>query len=206
MSDAQYWSSVRALVDSSRIVIDRPKGSVHGRHGEWIYPLDYGYLEGTTSGDGQGIDVWVGSVEPRTVTGIVCTIDPAKRDAENQGPARVLAGGTGGNRLAPQAGGPRGAPPVPSGCRVIAINGGSMHRQTTGPAPVERPGTALTRRAFGQALGFTAIAGLQGGPLEGAATAANETGPGTASAGELCDMSAVELPHASAARTCRRER
>ena len=81
MSHGEFWSTLQALVASSQVVIDRPKGSAHGSP-EWIYPLDYGYLDGTMSGDGEGIDVWIGSVEPRMVTAIVCTVDPAKRDAE----------------------------------------------------------------------------------------------------------------------------
>jgi inorganic pyrophosphatase len=47
-----------------------------------IYPYDYGYLENTQAGDGQGIDVWVGSLPDKALTAVVCTIDLAKRDAE----------------------------------------------------------------------------------------------------------------------------
>lgn len=47
-----------------------------------IYPLDYGYLENTSAGDGDGIDVWVGSIHNKTLTGILCTFDRLKRDAE----------------------------------------------------------------------------------------------------------------------------
>ena len=49
---------------------------------EAIYPVAYGYLKGTTAGDGEGIDVWVGSLTPGTITGVVCTVDMRKRDAE----------------------------------------------------------------------------------------------------------------------------
>ncbi|MGQ9779478.1 MAG: hypothetical protein ACUVRM_06335 [Bacillota bacterium] len=44
--------------------------------------MDYGYLEGTSAGDGGGIDVWLGSMGLRRVTGIICTVDGKKRDAE----------------------------------------------------------------------------------------------------------------------------
>ena len=47
-----------------------------------VYPLDYGYLEQTVSGDGEGVDVWLGASGNRQVTGAVCTIDLAKRDVE----------------------------------------------------------------------------------------------------------------------------
>ena len=54
-----------------------------------VYPLDYGFLEDTTSSDGGGIDVWIGSLDTvvdkqntKTLTGILCTFDTLKRDAE----------------------------------------------------------------------------------------------------------------------------
>ncbi len=55
--------------------LDRQKGSVHPR-----YPLDYGYLSGTRSGD--GIDVWIGSLPVQTLAGIICALYLQKRDAE----------------------------------------------------------------------------------------------------------------------------
>ena len=77
------------LLTTSVIVIDRPKGSTHPRYGEAIYPLDYGYLENTTSSDGSGIDVWIGSLNSvidqgstKILTGILCTFDTLKRDVE----------------------------------------------------------------------------------------------------------------------------
>jgi inorganic pyrophosphatase len=68
-------------------VVDRPKGSPHPRHKSFQYPLDYGYLQGTRSPDGDGLDVWIGSLARQalaghTVTGIIATLDLGKRDAE----------------------------------------------------------------------------------------------------------------------------
>ena len=77
-----FWTDVDSLVASSRVVIDRPLGSGHPRSPEHIYPLDYGYLDGTVSGDGQGIDVWLGSSGDRRVTAVLSTIDLGKRDIE----------------------------------------------------------------------------------------------------------------------------
>ena len=70
------------LVDSSSIVLDRPQGSAHPRYPDMIYPLDYGYLENTSAADGGGIDLWIGSGGGKTLTGILCTFDRLKRDAE----------------------------------------------------------------------------------------------------------------------------
>jgi inorganic pyrophosphatase len=78
----KFWAAAEQLVATSVIVIDRPKGSTHPRIPEAIYPVAYGYLEGTSAGDGEGIDVWVGSVTPPTLTGVVCTFDLSKRNAE----------------------------------------------------------------------------------------------------------------------------
>ena len=49
------------LVNTSEIVTDRPKGSALPGFPDFIYRVDYGYLKNTTSMDGAGIDVWVGS-------------------------------------------------------------------------------------------------------------------------------------------------
>ncbi|HEU5370483.1 MAG TPA: inorganic pyrophosphatase, partial [Ktedonobacterales bacterium] len=70
------------LVQTCALVIDRPKGSAHPRYPDFRYPLDYGYLEGTASGDGMGIDVWVGSLPEKRVTALLCAVDLGKRDAE----------------------------------------------------------------------------------------------------------------------------
>jgi inorganic pyrophosphatase len=83
-----FWTDVDSLVASSTIVVDRPRGSRHPRQAEHVYPLDYGYLQGTMSGDGQGIDVWLGSSGDRGVTGVLSTIDLLKRDIE----VKVLLG------------------------------------------------------------------------------------------------------------------
>lgn len=45
-------------------VIDRPFGSRHPQHG-FLYPLNYGYLPGVPSDDGEDLDVYVlGVFEP----------------------------------------------------------------------------------------------------------------------------------------------
>ncbi len=77
-----FWAKADELVASSEIFIDRPKGSSHPKWHHIIYPMDYGYLEGTTAMDGGGIDVWRGSLPDRRVTGCIVTVDVGKRDAE----------------------------------------------------------------------------------------------------------------------------
>lgn len=79
---ARFWATLDDLVADARYETDRPKGSTHPRFPEYVYPVDYGFLTGTQGGDGEGIDVWHGTHRPATVTGVVCTIDPFKRNAE----------------------------------------------------------------------------------------------------------------------------
>lgn len=82
MNGESFWQGLEQLVADHRLVLDRPRGTPHPRYPDWVYPLDYGYLEGTRSADGEGIDVWVGSQPDRGVTGLVCAVDMAKGDAE----------------------------------------------------------------------------------------------------------------------------
>jgi inorganic pyrophosphatase len=77
-----FWSRLDELIESSEIVIDRPKGTAHPRYPDLIFPLDYGYLKSTTGGDGNEIDVWRGSANHSNLTAIICTVDVKKRDAE----------------------------------------------------------------------------------------------------------------------------
>ncbi len=79
---AEFWRALDALVAQSRVVIDRPKGSAHPRYPDFIYPLDYGYLDGTSAMDQGGIDVWRGSLAEKTLTGLIVTVDLVKRDSE----------------------------------------------------------------------------------------------------------------------------
>ena len=76
-----FWKALDALVNTSEIVIDRPKGAAHPRFPDFIYRVDYGYLKNTSSMDGAGIDCWVGSGE-KTVDAIMCIVDLMKRDSE----------------------------------------------------------------------------------------------------------------------------
>ena len=77
-----FWQEFKQLIKTNKIIIDRPKGKPHPRYPDMIYPFDYGYLENTSAGDGDGIDVWMGSLQQQVLTGILCTFDTFKRDAE----------------------------------------------------------------------------------------------------------------------------
>ena len=85
-----FWRKLDQLVATSKLKIDRPKGSAHPRHPALIYPFDYGYLAGTGAADGDGVDVWVGGLAAKKVTGVICTVDLDQRDAE----VKILLGCT----------------------------------------------------------------------------------------------------------------
>ena len=76
-----FWKALDELVSHSEIIIDRPKGTAHPKYPDFIYKVDYGYLKDTSSMDGGGIDVWVGSGEKK-IDAILCTVDLLKKDAE----------------------------------------------------------------------------------------------------------------------------
>jgi inorganic pyrophosphatase len=80
--DKEFWETLDTLIRSAELVIDRPKGSAHPRYPALIYPLDYGYLKGTTSGDGHELDAWRGSKAGASLDAVVCTVDLWKKDVE----------------------------------------------------------------------------------------------------------------------------
>lgn len=41
------------------VIIDRPLGSTHPKEKDIIYPVNYGYIPNTKSGDGEEIDVYL---------------------------------------------------------------------------------------------------------------------------------------------------
>ena len=76
-----FWKALDELVDKSEIIIDRPKGTAHPKYPNFIYRVDYGYLSNTSSMDGAGIDVWVGSGDKK-IDAIMCIVDLMKKDSE----------------------------------------------------------------------------------------------------------------------------
>jgi inorganic pyrophosphatase len=50
------------LAQTVSVVMDRPLGSKHPKHG-FIYPVNYGYIPNTISGDGEELDAYVLGVQ-----------------------------------------------------------------------------------------------------------------------------------------------
>jgi inorganic pyrophosphatase len=78
----EFMDFLQQLVDTSKIVIDRSIGSTHPRYPGKVYPVDYGYLSGTTSIDSGDVDIWVGSLGTQKVVGVLCSVDLFKKDTE----------------------------------------------------------------------------------------------------------------------------
>ena len=58
MDNKQYINKI------INVKIDRPFGTKHPKHG-FIYPVNYGYIPGTISGDGEELDCYIlGVFEP----------------------------------------------------------------------------------------------------------------------------------------------
>ena len=78
----EFWTGVDDLIAQNGIFVDRPKGTRHERFTEFVYPYDYGYVKNTVATDGEELDVWIGSLSPARVTGILNIIDRDKKDTE----------------------------------------------------------------------------------------------------------------------------
>jgi inorganic pyrophosphatase len=71
------WIGWERLLRERGVILDRP----HPRYPEMIYPLDYGYIPGTVGGDGDEVDVFVGSANTG-LTAALITHDLGKGDYE----------------------------------------------------------------------------------------------------------------------------
>lgn len=67
------------------VKMDRPLGSIHPKHG-FIYPVNYGYIPGTISGDGEELDAYVlGEHKPLdTFEGVVVAIIHRTNDNDDK--------------------------------------------------------------------------------------------------------------------------
>lgn len=80
---ALVWSYLGKTVT---VTVDRPAGSVHPKHSELIYPINYGYIEGVLGGDGEDLDVYVFGVTlpVNEFTGRVVAIVHRENDIEDK--------------------------------------------------------------------------------------------------------------------------
>lgn len=81
-SNELFFQSLDQLIENNGITLDRPKGTAHPRKPSLIYPINYGYINGTQSQDGADIDLFQGDDPMCSVVGIICTLDLKKNDSE----------------------------------------------------------------------------------------------------------------------------
>jgi inorganic pyrophosphatase len=77
-----YWESIESIILKNGITIDRKKGSHHPKYNDFIYHVDYGYINNSKSMDQNEIDIFVGSMDNKKIEGLFCTIDLLKLDSE----------------------------------------------------------------------------------------------------------------------------
>jgi inorganic pyrophosphatase len=80
--DKDFWQALDMMLEKSNVVIDRPKGTCHPKYFNMKYLVDYGYLQGTSSMDGAGIDVWRGTDKTGKINAVICIVDLIKNDSE----------------------------------------------------------------------------------------------------------------------------
>mgnify|MGYP003520822077 FL=1 len=69
-----------------KVIVDRPIGSVHPKHKDLIYPLNYGYVDGILAGDGEEQDSYIIGINyPLNVfIGEIIAIIHRKNDIEDK--------------------------------------------------------------------------------------------------------------------------
>lgn len=66
LNSGPFTDSLAFVGCEVHVETDRPMGSRHPRHG-FVYPVSYGYIPGTLSGDGEALDAYIlGIDEPLT--------------------------------------------------------------------------------------------------------------------------------------------
>jgi len=75
------WEQWESLIGMKGITIERRAGAPHPEHPDIVYPIDYGYVYGTTTVDGAEMDVFKGTANNGLVAAIF-TEDARKGDLE----------------------------------------------------------------------------------------------------------------------------
>ena len=88
-----YSTSADYLGQQVDVVIDRPLGSRHPKHADIIYSVNYGYVPGTRSGDGEELGAYVLGVDAplEKFTGVcIAMLRRKAEDDDRAGRARTL--------------------------------------------------------------------------------------------------------------------
>ena len=82
---AEKVNSIDFLGKIVTVKMDRPIGTKHPKHG-FVYPINYGYIPNTISGDGEELDAYIiGPTEPLgEFTGTCCAIIHRTNDDDDK--------------------------------------------------------------------------------------------------------------------------
>jgi inorganic pyrophosphatase len=81
VQDHLQWDAWAQCITQNGLTIERPRTTAHPDYPSVVYPLDYGYVEGTLSTDGEPLDVFVGTA-PTGLVGAILTADHRQHDRE----------------------------------------------------------------------------------------------------------------------------
>lgn len=76
------WAAWEACIEERGVTIDRPSGTTHPEHASIVYPMDYGYVRGTTASDGEAVDVFRGTRPDFGLVGTILTTNHRTGDRE----------------------------------------------------------------------------------------------------------------------------
>ena len=76
-----FFNNLEKLIAENGIVVERKSGTCHPKYPDFVYTVDYGYIRGTQSQDGNEIDIFVGTSN-KGVVGCLVTLDLYKKDSE----------------------------------------------------------------------------------------------------------------------------
>jgi inorganic pyrophosphatase/GNAT superfamily N-acetyltransferase len=74
----------RYLGSQVTVEVDRPLGSVHPKHSDIVYTINYGFIPGTTSGDGMPIDVYVLGIDEAVIRAEGVVVAVIEREDDNE--------------------------------------------------------------------------------------------------------------------------
>ncbi len=75
------WEAWEAEIATRGVTVDRPKHSRHPAYPGIVYPIDYGFINGTLASDGEEIDCFIGTGQTG-LAGAIWTTDHRKGDRE----------------------------------------------------------------------------------------------------------------------------
>ena len=83
LRDALVW---RYLGTNVTVTVDRPLGSVHPKHADIVYPINYGFIAGEIASDGEELDAYVLGVDRPVAVfeGFVIAIVRRENDVEDK--------------------------------------------------------------------------------------------------------------------------